>query len=127
MKKVSMKSGVPVFDSYVKQQFLDNFLRGGYPMMLGDESAGLKPFHTFSRIHGDLERDYNYFQIDACYFSVGPGKTMLPADAYIWIDGSVPLSLSPPPTPPPPPPLNRSNSNTNFNVFDSSINSPQFF
>ena len=31
-------------------------------------------YHTFSRIHGDLERDYNNFQIDATYFSQGSGN-----------------------------------------------------
>lgn len=31
-------------------------------------------FHTFSRIHGDIERDYNFFQIDTTYFSQGPGN-----------------------------------------------------
>jgi len=71
--KVAMTSGVPVFDKYVREQYLDNFLRGGYPVVLGDEKDP-KIFHTFSRIHGDLERDYNYFQIDASFFSVGPGN-----------------------------------------------------
>lgn len=72
-EKVSMKSGVPVFDKYVREQYLDNFLRGGYPVVLGEDKDP-KIFHTFSRIHGDLERDYNYFQIDASFFSVGPGN-----------------------------------------------------
>jgi len=71
--KVAMKSGIPVFDMYVRQQYLDNFLRGGYPVVLGD-AVDPKVFHTFSRIHGDMERDYNYFQIDACFFSMGPGN-----------------------------------------------------
>jgi hypothetical protein len=33
-----------------------------------------KIFHVFSRIHGDIERDYNNFQIDTTYFSQGPGN-----------------------------------------------------
>lgn len=33
-----------------------------------------KIFHTFSRIHGDLERDYNNFQFEPTYFSQGPGN-----------------------------------------------------
>lgn len=33
-----------------------------------------KVFHTFSRIHGDLERDYNNFQLDPTFFSQGPGN-----------------------------------------------------
>lgn len=39
-----------------------------------DEDAGVKVFHSFSRIHGDLERDYNAFKIDATFFSQGPGN-----------------------------------------------------
>jgi hypothetical protein len=37
-------------------------------MPLGD-SEDPKIFHTFSRIHGDIERDYNNFQIDTTYYS----------------------------------------------------------
>jgi hypothetical protein len=63
-------------------RFLDNSLRGGIPTILGnvdadttyDEDAGVKVFHSFSRIHGDLERDYNAFKIDATFFSQGPGN-----------------------------------------------------
>lgn len=66
--------------------FLDNALRGGVPMILGDvdgdramrpdadEDPSLKVYHTFSRIHGDLERDYNAFSIDPTFFSQGPGN-----------------------------------------------------
>jgi len=32
------------------------------------------PFHTYSRIHGDLERDYNFFIIAPTYYSQGPGN-----------------------------------------------------
>ncbi|KAL7537680.1 hypothetical protein ACHAWF_005870, partial [Thalassiosira exigua] len=39
-----------------------------------DEDARLKVYHVFSRIHGDLERDYNDFNIDPTYFSQGPGN-----------------------------------------------------
>jgi hypothetical protein len=39
-----------------------------------------KVFHTFSRIHGDMERDYNYFQIDACFFSMGSDKS----SCFVW-------------------------------------------
>ncbi|KAH8048049.1 hypothetical protein JL720_15911 [Aureococcus anophagefferens] len=31
-------------------------------------------YHTFSRIHGDLERDYNNYQIDTTYYSQGSGN-----------------------------------------------------
>lgn len=72
----------PLFNGAVKQMFLDNSLRGGMPTILGDvdsdltydESPGVKVYHTFSRIHGDLERDYNAFAIDPTYYSQGPGN-----------------------------------------------------
>lgn len=72
----------PLFDSTVSQMFLDNSLRGGVPTILGnvdsdttyDEDPGVKIYHSFSRIHGDLERDYNAFSIEPTYFSQGPGN-----------------------------------------------------
>ncbi len=72
----------PLFDSTVRQMFLDNSLRGGMPTILGnvedglnyDEDEGVKIYHSFSRIHGDLERDYNAFSIEPAYFSQGPGN-----------------------------------------------------
>jgi len=74
-----------LFDGAVKQMFLDNSLRGGMPFILGDlddsarysnydEDDRVKVFHAFSRIHGDLERDYNAFFIDDTYFSQGHGN-----------------------------------------------------
>mmetsp|Transcript_5537 Transcript_5537/g.12369 ORF Transcript_5537/g.12369 Transcript_5537/m.12369 type:complete len:1160 (+) Transcript_5537:156-3635(+) len=71
--KVVTKTNSRVFDDYIKQDYLDNVLRGGLPMPLGD-SEDPKIFHTFSRIHGDIERDYNNFQIDTTYYSQGPGN-----------------------------------------------------
>jgi hypothetical protein len=67
----------PLFDGAVKQMFLDNSLRGGMPTVLGnvdsdatyDEDPEVKIFHAFSRIHGDLERDYNAFTIQPQFFS----------------------------------------------------------
>jgi len=72
----------PLFDTTVRQMFLDNSLRGGIPTILGnvdadttyDEDPGVKIYHSFSRIHGDLERDYNAFSIEPAYFSQGPGN-----------------------------------------------------
>jgi len=72
----------PLFDTTVRQMFLDNSLRGGVPTILGnvdsdttyDEDPGVKVYHTFSRIHGDLERDYNAFSIEPAYYSQGPGN-----------------------------------------------------
>lgn len=74
-----------LFDGTIKQNYLDNSLRGGMPVILGeldadarssnaDEDPRLKVYHVFSRIHGDLERDYNDFNIDPTYFSQGPGN-----------------------------------------------------
>ncbi len=79
---VETNTANPLFNGAVKQMFLDNSLRGGMPTLLGnvdsdltyDEDPGLKVFHTFSRIHGDLERDYNAFAIDPTYYSQGPGN-----------------------------------------------------
>ena len=72
-KRVNTTTSSSLFDAYVAQDFLDNTLRGGLPVVLGDASDP-KIYHTFSRIHGDLERDYNNFQIDTTYFSQGPGN-----------------------------------------------------
>jgi len=79
---VETKTANPLFNGAVKQQFLDNSLRGGMPTILGnvdgdtnyDEDPTVKVFHAFSRIHGDLERDYNQFKIEPAYFSQGPGN-----------------------------------------------------
>lgn len=56
------------FDLYCGQTFMDNFLRGGYPIELGECKH---VFYVYSRKHGDLEREYNFFQVDATYFSQG--------------------------------------------------------
>ena len=82
---VETKTTNHLFDGAVKQMFLDNSLRGGMPFVLGDvdtdakysnydEDDRVKVFHAFSRIHGDLERDYNAFFIDDTYFSQGHGN-----------------------------------------------------
>ncbi|MDD5622177.1 MAG: hypothetical protein PHQ09_03305 [Actinomycetota bacterium] len=56
------------FNLYCGQTFMDNFLRGGYPVELG---KGKHIFYVYSRKHGDLEREYNFFQVDATNFSQG--------------------------------------------------------
>lgn len=79
---VETSTANPLFDGTVQQMFMDNSLRGGIPTILGnvdsdttyDEDPGVKVFHSFSRIHGDLERDYNAFKIEPTYFSQGPGN-----------------------------------------------------
>ncbi|MGN0506305.1 MAG: hypothetical protein ACI4FZ_07070 [Lachnospiraceae bacterium] len=62
-----------VFDQYMEQCYLDNFLRGGYPYVFrsGEKNAVV---HLFSRKHGDPERDYNFFSIAGEYFSQGNGN-----------------------------------------------------
>jgi hypothetical protein len=73
-KRASMRSAIPQFDNYVSQNYLDNLLRGGMPFELGaTEGVAPKIYHTFSRIHGDLERDYNNFVIEPSFWSQGPG------------------------------------------------------
>lgn len=59
-----------IFAAYTNQTFLDNVLRGGFPIALGNE----KIYHIFSRKHGDLERDYNYFSLEPAYYSQGNGN-----------------------------------------------------
>ncbi len=63
------------FDLYAKQTYLDNILRGGYPVTFSS-SSGNNPtvFYLYSRKHGDLERDYNRFQLQPTYFSQGNGN-----------------------------------------------------
>lgn len=77
---VETNSADQLFNGAITQMFLDNSLRGGLPIVLGDvdestkalnydEDPRVKIFHVFSRIHGDLERDYNFFVIAPTYFS----------------------------------------------------------
>lgn len=67
------KSADPVFDQYIQQCYLDNFLRGGYPFVFG-QGEDKKVIHLFSRKHGDPERDYNFFSIAGEYYSQGNGN-----------------------------------------------------
>ncbi len=63
---IATKTADPVFDAYCRQTFLDNILRGGYPVQIGG-----KVFYVYSRKHGDIERDYNFFQMLPEYYSQG--------------------------------------------------------
>ncbi|MFH0876924.1 MAG: hypothetical protein V1863_01695 [Candidatus Omnitrophota bacterium] len=71
--RVFTASGIPAFDLYVRQTYLDNVLRGGLPhsVSVGDRQ---KIVYVFSRKHGDLERDYNRFMISPTFFSEGEGN-----------------------------------------------------
>lgn len=67
---IRTKSASPVFDAYCRQTYLDNILRGGFPVKMGSN----KIFYVYSRKHGDIERDYNFFSILAQYYSQGNGN-----------------------------------------------------
>lgn len=58
------------FNLYSGQTYLDNIMRGGYPEIF---KSGLV-FYLYSRKHGDLERDYNKFQLQPTYLSQGNGN-----------------------------------------------------
>ncbi len=81
----------PLFDAYCRQTFLDNVIRGGWPITWKPRSstsgrarastplrfaqyAPAKVYHLYSRKHGDLERDYNAFALAAEYYSQGNGN-----------------------------------------------------
>lgn len=71
--RVSITTSQPTLDAYTRQTFLDNVLRGGWPVVL---AAGDRQFvqHVYSRKHGDLERDYNAFFLAAEHYSQGNGN-----------------------------------------------------
>lgn len=66
---VETQTAYPLWDAYVKQSYLDNVLRGGYPVQLGKKTK--HTYYIYSRKHGDLERDYNFFAIEPNYYSQG--------------------------------------------------------
>lgn len=70
---IATKSGLNAFDLYCRQTFLDNLIRGGTPILL--DAGGRKlVYYVYSRKHGDLERDYNFFHISPSYYSQGNGS-----------------------------------------------------
>ncbi|MFA5157045.1 MAG: cellobiose phosphorylase [Candidatus Omnitrophota bacterium] len=70
---INTESSLPEFDLYARQTYLDNLLRGGYPVTFKSK-YGSAIFYLYSRKHGDLERDYNKFQLQPAYFSQGNGN-----------------------------------------------------
>lgn len=68
--KIAVKTGCAEFDHYCRQTYLDNVLRGGCPIILGDN----KIFYLYSRKHGDIERDYNFFRMLPEFYSQGNGN-----------------------------------------------------
>ncbi len=69
---VYTKTNYKLFDEYIKQCHIDNLLRGGYPLEIGNEDK--KIYYVYSRKHGDLERDYNFFSIEPNFYSQGNGN-----------------------------------------------------
>lgn len=63
----------PTLEAYARQNFLDNTLRGGCPTTL-EGPRGSSTLHLFSRKHGDLERDYNDFQLTPTRLAQGNGN-----------------------------------------------------
>lgn len=72
-KDVETHTSNSLFDEYMKQNYLDNMLRGGYPYSI-DTSHKHFIYHLFSRRHGDMEREYNYFVLEPEYYSQGNGN-----------------------------------------------------
>lgn len=66
---VKTTSNNKIFDAYIKQSYLDNLMRGGYPYQFGNHV-----FHLYARRHGDLERDYNFFSLAPEFYSTGDGN-----------------------------------------------------
>ena len=67
---VATSTADKTFDDYCRYNYMDNVLRGGTPIKLpGDHT-----FYVYSRKHGDLERDYNYFSMSPEYYSQGNGN-----------------------------------------------------
>ena len=71
--KFALLAGPEQLDPYTRQSFLDNTLRGGQPVVI-DGPHGARVFHTFTRKHGDMERDYNFFELAPTYWSQGNGN-----------------------------------------------------
>jgi len=71
VKHFGLVTSNPILDSYANNSFMDNVLRGGFPTNLTPSGPLI---HVYSRKHGDMERDYNAFQISATYYSQGNGN-----------------------------------------------------
>ncbi|RXJ02580.1 hypothetical protein DS745_06305 [Anaerobacillus alkaliphilus] len=70
---IKAKTGQPLFDAYSRQSYLDNGLRGGFPFVFEKEDKQ-NLYYLYSRKHGDLERDYNFFSLSPTYYSQGNGN-----------------------------------------------------
>lgn len=67
---VATSTANKTFDDYCRYNYMDNVLRGGTPIKL----PGNHTFYVYSRKHGDLERDYNYFSMSPEFYSQGNGN-----------------------------------------------------
>lgn len=72
-KPISTETNLDLFDAYMKQCYLDNVLRGGLPVVF-ETSQGRVSYYLYSRKHGDLERDYNFFHLEPSFYSQGNGN-----------------------------------------------------
>ncbi len=70
---IAINTGEPRLDAYARQTFLDNVLRGGWPITFKNTDPTIVQ-HIYSRKHGDLERDYNSFFLAPEFFSQGNGN-----------------------------------------------------
>ncbi len=66
------RTAFPNFDLYCSQGFMDNCLRGGYPLVFPAQD-GKHVYHIYARRHGDLERDYNFFVLSPERYAQGNG------------------------------------------------------
>ncbi|MHB0879364.1 hypothetical protein ACYCUO_00575 [Paenibacillus sp. SEL2] len=53
--EMATRTSIPLFDEYCRQNYLDNLLRGGYPLLLDNGTEQPFVYHVFSRKHGELE------------------------------------------------------------------------
>ena len=71
-KPAVSRTAFPNFDLYCSQGFMDNCLRGGFPLVFPAEK-GTHVYHLYARRHGDLERDYNFFVLSPERYAQGNG------------------------------------------------------
>ncbi len=70
---IACSTSSPTFDAYCRQSFLDNVIRGGWPVVF-ENGKKKSIYYIYSRKHGDLERDYNAFSLSPEYLSHGNGN-----------------------------------------------------
>lgn len=73
VEDVYTRTSDKLFDRYIEQCYLDNIIRGGYPLIFGTDGKN-HVYHVFSRKHGDLEREYNFFSLEPALYSQGNGN-----------------------------------------------------